>query len=124
MGAAKFIGDTLRTVSDMVDVVVVRAPVMLDRQLVGTASVGSVINGGDVAGRHPTQAIIELFAIEQLVGPIGELRMGLRGNLQIQACRWFYRLLNLVPPTEFVLVAPEGRCDHGVILSRDANDVA
>ncbi len=31
------------------------------------------------------------------------------GDHQIRACRSFLRLLNLVPPTELVLVAPEGR---------------
>jgi len=111
----------------MIGVVVVRAPVVLDHQLIGTASVSPVIDGGDVAGRHPTQAIIELFAIEQLVGPIDELRVGLRGDLQIRACRSFLRLLNLVPPTELVLVASEGHRDHRYYTERrtqGANDVA
>lgn len=52
-------------------------------------------------------------------GMVDELRVGWRGNLQIRACRSFVRLLNPVPPAELVLVAPEGRRDHGVILSEE-----
>jgi aspartate carbamoyltransferase catalytic subunit len=82
MSAAESFGGTPRTVSGMVDVV--RAPVVLGRQLIGTVSVRPVTNGGGAAGRHRTQAIIDLFAIEKLAGSIDReqrISNGLRTRL-------------------------------------------
>lgn len=100
--------DTLRTVSGMADVVVVRVPQELDRTAVTATAASPVINGGD--GReHPTQALIDLVAIEAEAGPIGSLNVALCGDLGSRTANSMLRLLARFPPARLVLVAPDGR---------------
>ena len=116
MSAGESFEDTLRTVSGMVDVVVVRTDAELEPQAVDQHSVVPVINGGDGGGHHPTQALIDLFAIERIAGPIENLTVGLVGDLTMRACKSLIRLMNLFPPARLVLEAPDGRRQHGVEL--------
>lgn len=87
MSAAEPFGDTLRAVSGMVDTVVLRTSFRLDRPLVQRRAACPVTNGGDASGEHPTQALIDLFAIEKLAGPITDLHVGISGNLTMRTCR-------------------------------------
>lgn len=100
--------DTLRTVSGMADVVVVRVPQELDRTAVTATAASPVINGGDGL-EHPTQAIIDLVAIEAEAGPIGSLNVALCGDLGSRTANSMLRLLARFPPARLVLVAPDGR---------------
>jgi aspartate carbamoyltransferase catalytic subunit len=100
----------------MVDAVVVRVPFPLERQAVAAASVSPVVNGGDGNQEHPTQALIDLLAMEEEQGPIGELRLGLCGDLRSRATRSLLKLLDRFPPQSLTLQAPPGRDDPGVRL--------
>jgi aspartate carbamoyltransferase catalytic subunit len=101
----------------MVDLIVVRPGQPLDRALVRAVSPVPVINGGDPGGEHPTQALIDLFAMERLAGPAGELHVGICGDLTLRATRSLLSLLSRLPPRRLTLIAPPGRRDHGVTLS-------
>jgi aspartate carbamoyltransferase catalytic subunit len=98
--------ETLRVLSGMVDVVVARPGRPLDRASTARWSVAPVVNGGDVGpdAEHPTQALIDHFAIERLVGPIEELTVAVCGDLRMRAARSFLRLLARRPPRRLVVV--------------------
>jgi aspartate carbamoyltransferase catalytic subunit len=74
--------DTARNIEAMgVDVVVVRhtscgAPYLLAQHLKA-----HIVNAGDGAHEHPTQALLDLFTIEQIKGTIAGLTVGLVGDI-------------------------------------------
>lgn len=108
MSAAESFEDTLRTVSGITDLVVARTPFAQTRELLEPNLVGPLINAGD-ASEHPTQALIDLFGIELERGPIGDLDIGICGDLGMRAVQSLVRLLERFPPRSLALMAPEGR---------------
>jgi aspartate carbamoyltransferase catalytic subunit len=109
MSSGESFADTLRTVSGMTDVVVVRTPFPLDPATIAGSCVCPLINAGDGWNEHPTQALIDLFAIEQECGPIGRLRLAMCGDLGMRTARSLLRLLHRFPPHSLILIAPESR---------------
>jgi aspartate carbamoyltransferase catalytic subunit len=116
MSATESFTDTIRTLTGMVDIAVVRTPFRVDRKAVGEAAIAPYVNAGDGNGDHPTQTLIDLLAIEER-GSILDLRIGLCGDLRMRAARSLLKLLNRVPPKRLVLMAPEGRDDPGLELA-------
>lgn len=104
---AESIGDTLRTVAGYVDVVVARLGAPFGDH-VSDSFPALVVNGGDggPSPEHPTQALIDLFAIEQLVGPVSSCRVAMVGDLRMRAARSLLRMLSRRPPRELHLCAP------------------
>lgn len=102
------LADTLRVLSGMSDVVACRPPAGVS--LVGLASrmVCPLVNGGD-SHEHPTQALVDLFAIETLVGPPGDLHIGISGDLRVRAVRSLLQVLRSLPPSELSLLSPPHR---------------
>jgi aspartate carbamoyltransferase catalytic subunit len=109
MSAAESFEDTVRTLTGMVDLVVVRTPNELDRVALGKVAVAPVISGGHGSVEHPTQALIDVLAIESERGPVGEQRITLCGDLTMRALRSMLRLFERMPPAQLRLVAPPGR---------------
>jgi len=74
--------DTAKTVSQMVDVMVVRHP---DPHSVGRMAAFSdcpMINAGDGINEHPTQALLDLYTIWKERGEIDGLKIALVGDLK------------------------------------------
>ncbi|MSP61785.1 MAG: hypothetical protein EXR72_15910 [Myxococcales bacterium] len=70
-----------RILSSYADVVVMRHPDLgAARRLSSTATI-PVINAGDGAGEHPTQALVDVFTIREAFGSFKGLRVGLCGDL-------------------------------------------
>lgn len=109
MSAAESFEDTVRTLTGMVDLVVVRTPHELDRQALREVAVTPLISGGHGSVEHPTQALIDVLAIECERGPVGEQRITLCGDLTMRAVRSLLRLFDRMPPAQLTLVAPPGR---------------
>lgn len=107
--------DTLRVISGMSNVVVLRVPDGETCDPLTHVARCSVVNGGDRTA-HPTQALIDRFAIEQLVGPLNEVRVGISGDMTKRAASSLLELLAMSPPSSLVLFAPPGRGEHGVPL--------
>jgi aspartate carbamoyltransferase catalytic subunit len=107
---AESVDDTLRVVSGMCAAVVTRIP-----QPISTISLAlpvPLINGGDSGpmAEHPTQALIDLFSMEQELGPVGELRVAICGDLRMRASRSLLRLFAKRPPARLSLISvPELR---------------
>lgn len=115
MSAAESFADTIRTVSGMVDAVVLRTDHRVERDDVVRARC-PVISGGHGDEEHPTQALIDFAAIEADCGPVDGLRVTICGDLGMRAVRSLLRLFVRRPPAEIILVAPRGRDDPGVDL--------
>jgi aspartate carbamoyltransferase catalytic subunit len=100
--------DTLRVVSGNVDLIVARPGRPLDdaAQLCPLL-VSSFLNGGDTGGRgeHPSQALIDLYAIEQARGPVSELTVAICGDLRMRAVRSLLRLFARFPPRHLVAIS-------------------
>jgi aspartate carbamoyltransferase len=58
------LADTIRTVDQYVDVIVIRHPQIGSAKEAAKVAESPVINGGDGAGQHPTQALLDLFTIQ------------------------------------------------------------
>ena len=106
MTGAESLDDAIRVVTGMTDVVVLRTPALIDRTMVVRLAVRPVICGGDGGGNHPSQALIDLAAMEER-GPVGELRVGICGDLSGRAALSLLGLLRLRPPRTLRLMQPE-----------------
>ena len=74
--------DTIRTVDQYVDLIVIRHPQIGSAQIAAEAAESPVINGGDGAGQHPTQALLDLFTIRSEKGRVDGLTIALCGDLK------------------------------------------
>lgn len=101
--------DTLRTVAGYSDVVVARPAIPLGPEDISCAASCALINAGDVgpSAEHPSQALIDVFAIEELVGPVGNLRVAIVGDPRMRAVRSLLRLLARRPPLVLAVVADQ-----------------
>ena len=101
------IEDTVRIVESYADAIVFRHPTagVVDRAA-GVASV-PVINGGDGAREHPTQALLDLYTIYREVGRIDNLNVALVGDLRYgRVPRSLARLLTRTRGARIQLVSP------------------
>lgn len=105
--SSESITDTLRVIAGYVDLVVARVPLPL-APVISESWPAVVINGGDggAHAEHPTQALIDLFAMHQLCGPIASLRVGLCGDTSMRSARSLLHLLSIVPPRSLRLLSP------------------
>ena len=70
--------DAIRMVAGYSDVIVLRHPHEGSAKLASEVSEVPVINGGDGAGQHPTQTLLDLFTIKEEIGKLE----GLNDELQ------------------------------------------
>jgi aspartate carbamoyltransferase catalytic subunit len=76
------LADTIRTVSNYCDAIVMRHASDGAARLAARFSSVPVINAGSGAEEHPTQALLDLLAIQELSGRIDGLSVGLCGDLK------------------------------------------
>ena len=76
------IADTLKTVSNYVDVVAIRHPKEGAALVASRAASVPVINAGDGGHMHPTQTMADLTTITRLRGGVDGLSLGLCGDLK------------------------------------------
>ncbi|TLS53635.1 aspartate carbamoyltransferase [Paenibacillus antri] len=73
--------DTIRIVSGYSDLIVMRhTEIGAAKQAASVATV-PVINAGDGAGEHPTQALLDLYSIRKELGRIDGIRIAMIGDL-------------------------------------------
>ena len=74
--------DTARTLGAYdPDVIVIRHPQIGAPQLVARATEAHVVNAGDGKHQHPTQALLDLFAIRQELGRLDGLHVAIVGDV-------------------------------------------
>lgn len=74
--------DTVRTLEAYADVIVLRHPEEGAAKIAADAAKKPIINAGDGAGEHPTQALLDLFTIHEELGRIEGLTVTLLGDLK------------------------------------------
>lgn len=76
------LADTIRMVESYCDAIVLRHPQEGAARLAAEFTERPVINGGDGAGQHPTQTLLDLFTIWDERGTIEGQRVALVGDLK------------------------------------------
>lgn len=76
------LADTARTVEQYCDLIVIRHPQIGSAQEVAEAASIPVINAGDGAGQHPTQALLDTYTIWKECGRLEDLTVALVGDLK------------------------------------------
>ncbi len=99
--------DTIRTLESYADIIVIRHPEMGSAQIAADYARKPIINGGDGVGEHPTQALLDLFTIEEELGRVDGLNVGMVGDLRYgRTVHSLARLLCLYD-VQFNFVSPE-----------------
>lgn len=76
------VADTARTVSQYADVIVIRHPRIGSAKEAADAADVPVINAGDGAGQHPTQALLDVYTIYKELGSLKKLSVSMVGDLK------------------------------------------
>lgn len=76
------LGDTMRTLEQYSDAIILRHPVIGSAAEAAAAASVPVLNAGDGAGEHPTQALLDLFTIQEEMGTIDGLTIAMIGDLR------------------------------------------
>ncbi len=76
------LADTIRTLEQYSDVIVLRHPEMGSAQVAADYAEIPVINAGDGPGEHPTQALLDLFTIREELGMLDGLKVAMVGDLR------------------------------------------
>lgn len=74
--------DTIRTLEAYTDVIVLRHPQKGSAALAAKFARKPIINAGDGTGEHPTQALLDLFTIQEELGQVDGLTVTLLGDLK------------------------------------------
>lgn len=102
------VSDTIRVISCYADICAMRHP-KEGAPLVASQKSGiPVINAGDGGHQHPTQTLTDLMTIRSLKGHLGDLTIGLCGDLKFG--RTVHSLIHALiryPNIRFVLISPE-----------------
>lgn len=80
MAKGETLADTIRVVSGYADAIVLRHPRVGAARLASEFSNIPILNGGDGAGQHPSQTLIDLYTIRQSM-PLDNIDIGLIGDL-------------------------------------------
>jgi aspartate carbamoyltransferase catalytic subunit len=110
--------DTIRVISDYSDLIVIRHPQEGAARLAAEVSKKPIVNAGDGANQHPTQALVDLFTIQESQNKVEGLHIALVGDLKYgrtihsltQLCMRFDVRLYLVSPEALTL--PDYICDN------------
>jgi aspartate carbamoyltransferase catalytic subunit len=101
------IADTIRTINGYADVIAQRHPAIGSAHEAAQYSEIPVINAGDGAGEHPTQALLDLYTIVKERGTVDGLNVMLVGDLKHG--RTVHSLLEALSmwDTKITLVSPD-----------------
>lgn len=74
--------DTIQMVDGYTDIIAMRHPRQGAAQYAQDSAKVPILNGGDGAGHHPTQTMLDLFTIKQAHGKLDSLKVVLAGDLR------------------------------------------
>lgn len=126
--------DTVRTMSGYVDVLVVRSGRPSAELAESARSDVPWLNAGDRGDQaeHPSQALLDLFSIERLVGPVSNLQVAICGDLRSRTARSLLAILARKQPAAVALVTDNSLTDgfrmpaalEPIASMRDPGDLA
>lgn len=74
--------DTLQTIAQYADMIVMRSPIEGAARYASEVIDIPVVNAGDGANQHPTQALLDLYSIIKSQGSLENLTIGIAGDLK------------------------------------------
>ncbi len=103
--------DTIKMVSNYVDLIVMRHPVEGAARYASEIASVPVINAGDGANQHPTQTMLDLYSIKKTqktlhnlkISMVGDLKYGRTVHSLLMAMRYFNPTFRFVSPLELQL---------------------
>ena len=102
------VADTIRVISAYADICAMRHPKEGAPQVASMHSSIPVINAGDGGHNHPTQTFTDILTIKELRGQIGNMTVGLCGDLKFgRTVHSLIQELVRYPEIKFVLISPE-----------------
>ena len=102
------VSDTVRTVGCYADIIAMRHPKEGAPLVASRRTTVPIINAGDGGHFHPTQTLTDLLTIKRKKGELGNITLGLCGDLQFG--RTVHSLIEAMlryPNVKFVLISPE-----------------
>lgn len=102
------VSDTVRTVGCYADIIAMRHPKEGAPLIASKRTTVPIINAGDGGHFHPTQTLTDLLTIKRKKGELGNITLGLCGDLQFG--RTVHSLIEAMlryPNVKFVLISPE-----------------
>lgn len=101
------LADTIHTVEQYSDVLVMRHPKEGAARLASEICRLPVLNAGDGANQHPTQTLLDLHTIQKFFGRVDNLKIALAGDLKYsRTVHSLFRALMMFEGIEFTLVSP------------------
>lgn len=101
------VADTIRMISCYSDICAMRHPKEGAAFVAAQKAEIPVINAGDGGHQHPTQTLTDLMTVRSLKGRLGDLTIGLCGDLKFG--RTVHSLINAMvryPNIKFILISP------------------
>jgi aspartate carbamoyltransferase catalytic subunit len=117
--------DTIRVMSTYADVIVLRHPEIGSAERAAAVSSVPIVNAGDGAGQHPTQALLDLYTIKRELGRLDGIHIALVGDVRFyRAARSLAYLLGKFTDIHLSLVsAPELRMSEEMKAYLDKHGV-
>lgn len=102
------VSDTIRVISCYADICAMRHPKEGAPMVAAAKSLIPVINAGDGGHQHPTQTLTDLHTIRSMKGRLGNLTIGLCGDLKFgRTVHSLVKALIRYPGVSFVFISPE-----------------
>lgn len=120
------VADTIRVVSCFADIAAIRHPKEGAAYVAASKSTIPVINAGDGGHQHPTQTLTDLFTIRSLKGRLGDLTIGICGDLKFgRTVHSLIKALIRYEDVRFVLISPQALRIPDYVRSEvlEANDI-
>lgn len=100
--------DSIRVIAGYANMIVLRHPEIGSAEKAARVSPVPIINAGDGAGEHPTQALLDLYTIQRELNTIDNLRIALVGDLLYgRTIHSLTQLLEVAKNPQLYLVSPE-----------------
>ena len=102
------VSDTIRVISCFADICAILHPKEGAPMVASTKSSIQVINAGDGGHQHPTQTLTDLLTIRSLKGRLGDLTIGLCGDLKFgRTVHSLIKSLSRYQGIRFALISPD-----------------
>lgn len=99
--------DSIKVVSGYADVIALRHPEIGSAQKAANISNVPIINAGDGAGEHPTQALLDIYTIFRELGRINNFKIAFAGDLlNSRTMHSLIHLLSICKNIEIYLISP------------------
>jgi len=99
--------DTIKTVERYTDVIVIRHPEIGSAKIAADSAKIPVINAGDGAGEHPSQALLDFYTIKKEKGGLDGLKIAMVGDLKYgRTIHSLIKLLVNYDGVQYYFIAP------------------